>query len=317
MKRVFALILIAFFGLAACSAKSVATHKSGALPSGPTIIKVGAQPCASAPGAGSMWVTNYGSSTISQIDAATNRVTATFPVGLQPCGVAVVAGRVWVALVGDHNVVEIDPVSGRVLHTIPISGPVFDLQAGFGSIWVNDHGSHVLRIDPQSAKVIATIPVGNGATLYGLAVTPEGVWAADTTGKMISRINPTTDRVIAMIADPSGSPYTFAYTTGALWVSSFPGATLRIDPMHNQVVTSVAFGSTGSAGGDPDALDGRAFVPDGDDGTLAAIDPATNMISGKIRLGPGYLVAQAGFGSMWDCNFQGDTVARVDPSQLH
>jgi hypothetical protein len=30
-------------------------------------------------------------------------------------------------------------------------------------------------------------------------------------------------------------------------------------------------------------------------------------------VGPGFSVAQAGFGSMWDCDFRGTQIARLDP----
>jgi virginiamycin B lyase len=176
----------------------------------------------------------------------------------------------------------------------------------------------VLRINPATARITVSISVGSSAVLYGLAVTPQAMWAADTSGKRVSRIDPATNRVVARIADPSGSPYTFAYTTGALWVSSLPGDTIRIDPVHNRVLASVRFGAvTSGAPGDPDAIDGRVWVPNSDDGTLAGIDPASNKIKTRVALGTGYQVAQAGFGSIWDCNFQGSTIARVDPSGLN
>ena len=265
--------------------------------------------------AGSMWVTAYGDGALTRIDPTTNRVTGTFPVGNHPCGIAYLDGHVWVALVGDHKVAEVDPAGGKVLHTTAIDGPVYDLQVGFGAVWVDDNGPNVLRIDPATAQVTATISTGSGAVLYGLAVTPQGIWAADTSWNRISRIDPGTNRVVARIDDPHCSPYTFAYTPGALWLSSLPGATLRIDPNPNKIIATIRFGAvTSGAPGDPDALGGRVWVPNSDDGMLAAIDPATDAVTVKVPVGPGYQVAQAGFGSIWDCDFQGSSIARVDPT---
>jgi YVTN family beta-propeller protein len=319
MRRAYPLILVVLLLLAGCGRDRVQPPRRTATPSipGVTVIPVGSLPCASAPGAGAMWVTNYGDGTLSRIDPATNRVTGTFPVGTNPCGVAYLDGHLWVALVSDEKVAEVDPMTGKVLHTTAIDGQVYDLQVGFGSVWVDDYGSHVIRIDPATGHVAATISVGSSAVLYGLAVTPQGVWAADTSGHRISRIDPATNRVVARIADPSGAPYTFAYTPGSLWVSSLPGATVRIDPATDKIVATVRYGAvTSGAPGDPDALGGTVWVPNSDDGVLAAVSPTTGAITVRVALGAGYEVAQAGFGSIWDCNFHGSSIARIDPARF-
>jgi YVTN family beta-propeller protein len=49
-------------------------------------------------GAGSVWVANSYSGTISRIDPATNRVVATIRVGYEPTHFAFARGKVWVTL---------------------------------------------------------------------------------------------------------------------------------------------------------------------------------------------------------------------------
>ena len=220
MRRVAFVLILALTG---CSSAPRSSSPTATAIPGVTIIKVGQRPCASVPTTDAMWVTNYGDGTISRIDPTTNTVTATDPVGTQPCGIVFLDGHLWVGLVGGQALAEVDPASGKVLATVPTQGQVYDVQTGYGSVWINDNaGGHVLRVDPRTATVTATIAAGT--TLYGLAVTPDGVWAADTAGSSITRIDPATDKVVAKIPDPSGTPYTFAATPGALWVSNQPGA---------------------------------------------------------------------------------------------
>jgi YVTN family beta-propeller protein len=259
-----------------------------------------------------MWVTNYGDGTVSRIDATTDKVTATYKVGTRPCGVVFVDGRLWVGLVADEAVAEVDPSTGRLLRSINLDGQVYDVQAGYGSVWVNDYaGGDVVRIDPVAGKVLATIPTGT--KLYGLAVTEDGVWAADVTSGDVVRIDPATNKVTDRVHVAAGAPFTFAHDVSALWVTT-AGATSRLDPRTGRAVATIGFGATVQAPGDPDALGGFVYVPDGDDGSLAKIDGRTNRVVGTLVLGHGYEVAQAGFGAIWDCNFLGSTIARVTPS---
>src|SRR3954449_8339837 len=53
-----------------------------------TKLLTGEQPCGEVEGFGSMWISNFGSSTLSRIDPATNKVIATIKLGDSPCGLA-------------------------------------------------------------------------------------------------------------------------------------------------------------------------------------------------------------------------------------
>jgi YVTN family beta-propeller protein len=61
-------------------------------------ISVGESPGAVAVGAGSVWVANSGESSVSRVDAASNKLTETISVSHHPQGVAAAGGLVWVTL---------------------------------------------------------------------------------------------------------------------------------------------------------------------------------------------------------------------------
>ena len=75
-----------------------------------------------AAGDGAVWLTYPSSDTVSRIDPATNKVTASIHVGPQPAEIAISPGAVWVADAGGPSVSRIDPATNRVVATIHV-GP--------------------------------------------------------------------------------------------------------------------------------------------------------------------------------------------------
>jgi YVTN family beta-propeller protein len=100
----------------------------GVVSSLPTSIPVGTEPFGVAVDATTnrIYVTNYGSSTVSVIDAGTNTVITTISVGFAPIGVAVNSktGRVYVTNLHSNTVSVIDGTTNTVIATILVgTGP--------------------------------------------------------------------------------------------------------------------------------------------------------------------------------------------------
>ena len=276
------------------------------------MIAVDRRPCAAVASPEAMWVSAYAAGTVVKIDPTSNAVLTTYRVGDEPCGIVYRSGRLWVGLVSGHQLVQLDARSGDVMQRIDTGSPVFDVQIGLGSVWVATRDGRVLRVDPEAARIVADTPVG--VQLYGLAVTTDAVWAAEQSTHDIVRLDPASATVTAHVHDPNGTPYTFASTPGALWVSSDDGTTLRVDTATNRIVATIPFGMKGGAPGDPDTAGGSVWVPNRDTGELARIDPSTNQVQAIVALPAGFSVAQEGFGSIWVCDYSGAMVARVDPA---
>src|SRR6266704_4786702 len=65
------------------------------------------------------------------------------------------------------------------------------------------------------------------------------IWVSNGPSRSVTRIDPTTDRVIAKIY-LDVPPSVLAVSADAIWVTSFPGVSvLRIDPVTNLVVGAV------------------------------------------------------------------------------
>ena len=81
-----------------------------------------------------------------------------------------------------------------------------------------------------------------------LAIGEDAVWVTTFDEDQVSRIDPATSRVVAVI--PVGTnPEGIAVTPGAVWVSNHRGGSIwRIDPVTNAVVAKVEVGPTGPSG---------------------------------------------------------------------
>lgn len=115
-------------------------------------VATGPSPRFLAAGGGAIWTMNQGDGSLTRIDAASRRVTATIPLGLPGSGgdIAFGDGKVWVTEVG-VPLTAIDARDNRPL--VQWKGPGGDsLRFGHGSVWLTDYlAGSLLRIAPERA----------------------------------------------------------------------------------------------------------------------------------------------------------------------
>jgi YVTN family beta-propeller protein len=183
----------------------------------------------------------------------------------------------------------------------------------------------------------------------GLAYGDGSVWAVDSTGGTLARINPATHAIVDQI--PVGSaPGAVAVTGGKVWVANTGDGTVsqisagagkvvqtipvgnapvaiasgpsgvwvanegddtvdRINPAADTVTTSVP------VGGRPDGLAvgrGAVWVANSEDGTVTRIDPATGQPSGPISVGSGPAGIAVTPAAVWVANSLDLTVSKID-----
>ena len=174
------------------------------------------------PAAGTVYVTNGGSATVSVIDAATNAVTATIAVGSDPGAVAVdpTAGTAYVAnFAGTVSV--IDAAANTVTATIAVGsgadGVAVDPPAR--TAYVARFAGTVSVIDEATGTVTATVPVG--ADPLGVAADPTAHTAYVTNGNassvsVIGTARPTPVTTVTSSRNPStfGQSVTFTAKVG-------------------------------------------------------------------------------------------------------
>lgn len=171
---------------------------------------------------------------------------------------------------------------------------------------------------PPGGTLVATIPVPTPRDVesgFG------SIWVANGPSRTVTRIDPTTNAVLAVIpvSDPAS---VLAAGAGAIWLTSLPGDTVtRIDPTTNAATGSVSLAPSGLGPIGITVDDGYVWVANHDGnptGSVAKIDPATMSVVDVIPVGsqsiagPNWLAA--GAGSIWTDVPNINAVVRINPT---
>jgi hypothetical protein len=215
--------------------------------------KIGTGSCGLGFGAGSMWIEDTNTSTVSRVSVATGKRVA-IKVGLTPYDTTFAYGSAWTTAYTQGDLERIDPARNRVVNRWKLPAAT-GVVAAFGSVWAT--GSEgVIRVDPVSHKVLARIAVQGSAGWT--TASADGVWVTSPQG--ITRIDPRTNAVVATVPLPGapglGDP---DVVDGLLWVPQVRRNSIAIvDPASNTVVRTI------KAGTGPfvvTTIDGEAWVP--------------------------------------------------------
>jgi streptogramin lyase len=171
---------------------------------------------------------------------------------------------------------------------------------------------------PPGGTLVATVAVSTPRDVesgFG------SIWVANGPSRTVTRIDPSTDAVLAVISVPDPASV-FAAGAGAIWLTSFPGDSLtRIDPATNTATGTVSLAPTGLGPVGIIVYDGSVWVANhqgNPTGSVAKIDPATMNVVDVIPIGdlsfagPNWLAA--GAGSIWTDVPNINAVVRIDPT---
>jgi len=186
-------------------------------------------------GAGSLWIEDTSSNTVSRVSVSTGKRTAAVKVGSTPYDATFAYGAAWATANGTGDVERIDPARNKVVKRFPLPTAT-GLVAAFGAIWAA--GSEgVIRIDPATNTIAATIPLPSAGWT---AASTDAVWITTPTG--VARIDPATNAVAATVplTGPLGDP---AVVAGRVWVPQIRNNRIAvIEPSTNAIVQFVKAG---------------------------------------------------------------------------
>lgn len=194
---------------------------------------------------------------------------------------------------------RIDPGTNKLVATISgVGSNPTAIAFGAGSMWVGseDDGT-VSRVDPKT-NAVRGATVKTGAPV-AIVIRDGSVLVANQFGSLTS-INPAT---LSVGSSPNPGYAFFALGGGALW--ALDGGLDRINH-GGQVVKTIS-----DLGVDPFALaadPGAVWVLDDGLRTVLRVDPVTNRVVVRLRLGfePGGIAV--GGGLVWVTDASGDTV---------
>lgn len=212
--------------------------------------------------------------------------------------------------------------------------PTQTLALGFGAAWVAcKEERRLLRIPHAGAA--RSIPL-RGGEVIAVAAGLGSIWTLDTNATL-SRIAPSSRRVVARIELGAARPYNLWVGAGSVWsVDDATGEVIRVDPATRRIVARIAVGDgpsdivfqgtsawivnhrdrglvlldtrTNTAdklatlpGDAPEriALLGGSLWITGRGTDLIEADPATGAVRRTIEIGAGGIDVVAGAGSLW------------------
>lgn len=234
---------------------------------------------------GSLWVADYGSGTVTRVDPLRRRVVATIRVGAGPIAVVEAAGAVWVADYDGGSVARIDPRTDRVNATAAVGGKVVAVAGGGGAVWAFDQsGGRAVPLDPATARPGTAVQLGVRSGFVtaagGLLWVPDFLGGSDT----LLAFDPRARRVVRRVR-VGAAPIQASFAGGTGWVSNTGDASLtRFSLRTGQVEASVPVtgGSLGPLLAEPRAV----WVSVYGGGRIARIDPQTNRVVARMRVGP-------------------------------
>ncbi|WP_452737173.1 beta-N-acetylglucosaminidase domain-containing protein [Streptomyces fulvoviolaceus] len=197
------------------------------------------------------YAANQGSNTVSVIDVAQGKVTATVPVGHVPAGLALTPdGRtLWVANYTDGTVQPVDTGTLTAGTPLPVgSGPEnMAITPDGTSLYVaNIHDNTVTPVDLSTGKAGTAVPVGPNP--FNVVAAPDGktVYVSNSGGSTVTPIDTATNDTEPTLL-VSGQAYGLALSPDGrtLWVSPSNGDTVTpVDTVTGAPGTGIKVGKS-------------------------------------------------------------------------
>jgi YVTN family beta-propeller protein len=281
-------------------------------------VPVGATPTDVAVGGGAAWSFSGDEKTVSRVDLDSGTLR-TFAAGPEPIEIAFGGDALWVAqdVPRDANVAsndavtspaaltQFDPQSGadQVTTRLPIATKTsFNLPPGNviaanpGAVWAVSRPGLVHRVDQTTGRVLTRRGFGASRIATG-----EGeVWILNDHGDPV-RLDPGTGRAVDRInvSLPPNSTGLWASSMavgeGAVWLTDYDGNVVRAD-QHMGAWPRIYLGP----GFDSIAVGaGAVWVANSRRGTVVRIDPQTNRVTARIKVGDTPRALAADGGRVW------------------
>ena len=141
----------------------------------------------------------------------------------------------------------------------------------------------------------------------------ESVWVSNFPKNTVARLDPKTNKVLAMV--PVGNKPCSGLATGfgSLWVPLCGDQGLaRVDLKEGKVTATIPIGIADSEGGLAEGA-GSIWLMTDKKGTLSRIDPATNKVVAEIQVPSGSFTVAFGEGAVWVTGTETNVLTRVNP----
>jgi DNA-binding SARP family transcriptional activator/ABC-type transport system substrate-binding protein len=198
------------------------------------------------------------------------------------------------------SVAFLDPSTGELLGQVPVRRTMM-LEFGGGFLWSVSADGTLEKVDPRSRAVARR--VGIGVHPGGLAFGEGFVWVSDADSPRLLRIDPryvSVERVD--LPAKGGGAGGVSVGAGSVWVAQGDSRVVRMEPETGRVQHRWNVPNAS----DVHFAEGKAWLNGG--GVMRRVDPATNLVTGSVRLRPGACCSAAGGGFVWMVGGSGATL---------
>jgi YVTN family beta-propeller protein len=239
--------------------------------------------------AGTAYVTNENSSSVTPINTATNSAGTPITVGSDPVGVAITPNgkTAYVTLIGSGTVVPINISAGTAGTPITVGGAPFGIAItpNGQTAYVGSNGTNTVTPINIATNTPGT-PINVGQLPENIAITPNGqtAYVASVAAGTITPINIATNTAGTPI-DIGGNPEAIEITPNGQ--TAYVGDGNYVDPVDlatGTVGTPIVV-ETASPGIAISPATTTAYVSDGGANRLDLIDTATNALGAPISVG--------------------------------
>jgi len=168
-----------------------------------------------------------------------------------------------------------------------------------GSEWT-DPKPGIKEVQVPFASISASATIKVGGTADWALVTEDAVWIASTKPNAVLRIDPSTNKILALIKVSGDVCSGLASGFGSIWVPlcGKRAALVRVDAVKNMITATLPIRPAGPEGGITASEDSVWIVSD-NKGTLNRIDPSTNKVRQTISIPPGSYNPLFSHGIVW------------------
>jgi DNA-binding SARP family transcriptional activator/ABC-type transport system substrate-binding protein len=190
------------------------------------------------------------------------------------------------------SVAFLDTADGELLGRVSKTRTAF-LRFGDGYLWSMSADGTLEQIDPGDGESVRRISVG--VHPGGLAVGEGSVWVTDADSPTLLRVDRRYDSIDPIALPKGGGAGGVSVGAGSVWVAEGGSHVLRIEPRTGRV--EHPFKVPGAS--DVIFADRKAWLVSGGTGRVSRVDPATNQITGSVRLRSEICCAAVGGRFIW------------------
>ncbi len=182
---------------------------------------VGSSPFGVAFDGTNIWVANWGSNTVTKLQASTGATVGAYSVGNRPYGVAFDGTNVWVTNEGDGTVTELLASTGATVGTYTVGSTPRALAFDGTNIWVaNLGGSTVTELLDSTGATVGTYNVGSAPD--AVAFDGTNIWVVNQ-GGTLTKLLASTGAVLGTYSSGVAAPYSLTFDGNNIWVAGAGG----------------------------------------------------------------------------------------------